>query len=69
MKVNELINMSEKDLISQLGSFKKEAMNLRFSKASGSLQNTARMRVVKRTIARINTIISQKNNDNKMVKK
>ena len=70
MKIKDMLTMSEKDLISQLCSFKKESMNLRFSKASSNLQNTSRIRIVKRTIARINTIISHKRRDpNKMINK
>ena len=39
---------------------KKEAFNLRFQQATGQLENTARMRQVRRDVARVNTILSQK---------
>ena len=39
---------------------KKEQFNLRFQRASGQLQDTARVRVVRRDIARVKTIVAQK---------
>ena len=44
----------------ELVKLKKEQFNLRFQKASGQLENTARVRVVRRDIARIMTIARQK---------
>ena len=44
----------------ELGKLKKEQFNLRFQRASGQLENTARVRVVRRDIARIMTIARQK---------
>ena len=46
-----------KELIVEL---KKEQMNLRFQKSAGELTNTARFREVRRTIARIHTVINQR---------
>ena len=60
MKQNELKDKSVDQLNEDLGSLKKEAFNLRFQKASGQLENTARVRVVRRSIARILTILSSK---------
>ena len=60
MKQNELKDKSVDQLTEDLGSLKKEAFNLRFQKASGQLENTARVRVVRRSIARILTILSSK---------
>ena len=60
MKQSELKDKSVDQLNEQLSSFKKEAFNLRFQKASGQLENTARVRVVRRSIARILTILSSK---------
>ena len=51
---------SEDQLKSQLVDLKKEHMNLRFQKASGQLENTARMRQVKREVARIKTILGER---------
>ena len=48
------------ELRTQLIDLRKESFNLRFQKASGQLDNTARMRRVKRDIARIRTVLVQK---------
>jgi len=60
MKQSELKDKNVDQLNEQLSSLKKEAFNLRFQKASGQLENTARVRVVRRSIARILTILSSK---------
>jgi large subunit ribosomal protein L29 len=44
---------------------KKEQFNLRFQRASGQLQDTSRVRVVRRDIARVKTLASQKRTDSK----
>lgn len=52
--------MKTKDeLTTALGQLKKEQFNLRFQGASGQLENTARMRQVRRDIARIKTILGE----------
>jgi large subunit ribosomal protein L29 len=48
------------ELKTQLIDLRRESFNLRFQKASGQLDNTARMRRVKRDIARIRTLLVQK---------
>mgnify|MGYP005688562191 FL=1 len=40
--------------------FKKEAFNLRFQKANGQLDNTSRVKIVRRSVARIITLMKQK---------
>ena len=60
LHAKELRDKSADQLREQLVDLKKEAFNLRFQKATGQLENTARMRVVKRGVARINTILNQK---------
>ena len=60
MKQSELKDKNVDQLREELNSFKKEAFNLRFQKAGGQLENTARVRVVRRSIARILTILSSK---------
>ena len=60
MKVGEVRDLTLDQLDDQLGKLKKEQFNLRFQRASGQLENTARVRVVRRTIARIKTIARQK---------
>jgi large subunit ribosomal protein L29 len=44
----------------QLGDLRKEQFNLRFQKASGQLENVARVRVVRRDIARIETLLAER---------
>ncbi|WP_341214258.1 50S ribosomal protein L29 [uncultured Limimaricola sp.] len=60
LHAKELRDKSADQLRAQLVDLKKEAFNLRFQQATGQLENTARMRVVKRGVARINTILNQK---------
>ena len=58
MKAKELLDKSAEDLKSDLIALKKEQFNLRFQKAGGQLENTARVRQVRRDIARIKTVLS-----------
>ena len=58
MKTAELKDKTISELEVLLGNFKKELFNLRFQKVNGALANTARVTIVKRTIARINTFIN-----------
>ena len=60
MKQSELKDKNVDQLRESLSSLKKEAFNLRFQKASGQLENTARVRVVRRSIARILTLLSSR---------
>ena len=60
MKAQELKEKSPEQLREQLLSLKKEAFNLRFQQATGQLESTARMRVVRRDVARVKTILNQK---------
>ncbi len=60
MKAGDVRLKTNDELKDQLGSLKKEQFNLRFQRASGQLENTARVRVVRRDIARIKTILAQK---------
>ena len=59
MKAQELREKTPDQLRDQLASLKKEAFNLRFQQATGQLENTARMRAVKRDTARVLTILNQ----------
>jgi large subunit ribosomal protein L29 len=59
MKARELRGRSRDELQGQLLELKKEQFNLRFQKATGQLENTARVRVVRRDIARIKTILDE----------
>ena len=60
MKAKDISLKTEDQLKADLVNLKKEAFNLRFQRASGQLENTARVRVVRRDIARIETSLRQK---------
>jgi large subunit ribosomal protein L29 len=60
MKAADLRVMTPDQLGDELMKLKKERFNLRFQRASGQLENTARVRQVRRDIARIETITRQK---------
>lgn len=60
MDANELRDKTPDQLRDELSNLKKEAFNLRFQQATGQLENTARMRTVKRDAARVKTVLNQK---------
>ncbi|MPQ95520.1 MULTISPECIES: 50S ribosomal protein L29 [Thioclava] len=60
MNAQELKAKTPDELRDQLVSLKKEAFNLRFQQATNQLENTARMRSVRRDVARIKTVLNQK---------
>ena len=60
MDATELRGKSPDQLRDALKDLKKEAFNLRFQQATGQMENTARMRAVKRDVARVNTILNEK---------
>lgn len=60
MKATDLRVKTEDQLRDELIALRKESFNLRFQVASGQLENTARRRDVRRTIARIKTILAER---------
>jgi len=60
-KLGELKAQTSDQLSDRLLDLKKEQFNLRFQKASGQLQNTARVREVRREIATIRTLLGERN--------
>jgi large subunit ribosomal protein L29 len=60
MKANELRDLTREELLKRERDLKEEAFNLRFRHSTGQLENTARMKLVKKGIARVETIIRQK---------
>ena len=60
MKVDEVRSKRDDELQDQIRDLKKEAFNLRFQKASGQLENTARQRQVRRDIARVKTVLGER---------
>ena len=59
-RLSDLRVMTEDQLDDEALKLKKEQFNLRFQKASGQLQDTARVRVVRRHIARVLTVAAQR---------
>ena len=60
MKAEDVRAKTDDELREALLDLKKEQFNLRFQKASGQLENTARVRAVRRDVARIKTILGQR---------
>ena len=60
MDAKELREKSPDQLRDELANLKKEAFNLRFQQATNQLENTARMRQVRRNAARVKTILNEK---------
>ncbi|HKH82017.1 MAG TPA: 50S ribosomal protein L29 [Methylovirgula sp.] len=59
-RLSDLRVMSEDQLEQEILSLKKEQFNLRFQRATGQLQDTARVRIVRRDIARAKTIAAER---------
>ena len=59
-RITDLRVMTDDQLEDEALKLKKEQFNLRFQRASGQLQDTARVRVVRRDLARVKTIAAQK---------
>lgn len=61
MTINEIRELSLEELEVKVNELKQELFNLKFQKTLGQLQNTAKIRDVKRTIARLKTVVTEKN--------
>ncbi|MEP0324506.1 50S ribosomal protein L29 [Bauldia litoralis] len=59
MKASEVRLLTEDQIADELTKLKKEQFNLRFQRATGQLENTSRVRQVRRDIARLKTIGSE----------
>ena len=60
MKTNELRNLTTEELTKKVAECKEELFNLRMQKATGMLENPARIRELRKTVARINTILNER---------
>ena len=60
MELNKMRQMTEIELAAELEKMKKELFNLRFQHVTGQLENPVKMREVKRNIARVKTIMREK---------
>ncbi len=56
----ELRDLNDTELLERLGESKQELFNLRFQRATGQLQNSSRIAIVKRDVARILTILRER---------
>ena len=60
MKIADLRSNTDDQLVEQLGQLKKEQFNLRFQAATGQLEKPSRVRAVRRTIAQIQTLQTER---------
>ena len=60
MKASDIRTRTDDELNEEVDTLSKEIFNLRFQRASGQLENTARVRQVRRNIARIKTILDER---------
>jgi large subunit ribosomal protein L29 len=66
MRPRQLRDLSDDELNKRLGETRQELFNLRFQSATGALENSARLRLAKREIARILTIKNERANEGAM---
>ena len=59
MKANDIRVMTKDQVLDEILKLKKEQFNLRFQRATGQVENTARIRQIRRDIARLKTVQSQ----------
>ena len=60
MNIKEIREKSNGELLKDIDSLKEELFNLRFQQATGQLENPSRMKEIKKSIARIKTIITER---------
>ena len=60
MELKKMREMTEVELNAELDNMKKELFNLRFQHVTGQLENPVKLRETKRDIARVNTVIREK---------
>ena len=61
MKNNEIKKLSKDELLNKINSSKKDLFNFRFRKANGQLEDVSKVSIMKRDIAKILTLLNQKN--------
>lgn len=62
IKANEIRKMSVEEINAKIADLKEELFNLKFQAALGNIEKPARMNEIKRTIARMKTVITEKQN-------
>jgi len=66
MKMSELREMTNEELNQQLETFKEEMFNLRFQQSTNRLENPMRLKSVRKDIARIKTLLTEKESSTKV---
>ena len=56
-RITAFLELADAELVAKLGELKEELFNLRFQAATGVLENNARLGVLKRDVARVNTVL------------
>ena len=56
-RITPFLELADAELVAKLGELKEELFNLRFQAATGVLENNARLGVLKRDVARVNTVL------------
>ena len=66
MKIDEIRKMSNDEMVKEIESLKQELFQLRFQQATGQLTNSAQMKNIKKTIARMKTVMLRENSVKKI---
>ncbi len=64
MKANEIRNLSDEQIVAKVAEMKKDLFNLRFQQATGDLEQSAKIRETRKTIARLKTVLNERRLDN-----
>ena len=62
-KMKEIRQLSDADLLNQVDTLKEELFDLRFKQATGFLENPARIKEIRKTISRIKTVLTERQNN------
>lgn len=60
MKINEIRELTTEDIVKRIEEYKEELFNLRFEQATGNLEKPSRIRDLRKTIARMKTVIRER---------
>jgi|LakMenEpi03Aug12_release.lakeMendotaPanAssembly.Ray.scaffolds.fasta_scaffold6132340_1 large subunit ribosomal protein L29 len=60
MKVQDIRSKTEAELMQELLKFRKELFNIRFQKVNGNLENVSRISAIKKDVARVKTVLTEK---------
>lgn len=60
MKIDEIRKLSDKEIIKQIEESKEELFNLRFSQATGNLEKPSRIKILRKDVARLKTVLRER---------